>query len=345
MKYLIRRILTSFITLLVLLSAIYLLFRLPAYLKGVSPVNVPLWALLGTKEREQLIKELRETMGLPPAGASLKTHLHYFVMYLKHMLTLDFGWSTTYPPFRITPMLLKALPYTLILLGSVTFFSIIVGVKVGVNLAKTPGSTKDQAGILTGVVLNAFPVYWLAPLMIFLFSNLLGVYPPYPSGGNSLLPGVAESPDFFYRIVGSLFMLILPMATLTLGLIGTWIYLMRNSLVRTLSEGYIFTARAKGLEEEAVLFKHALKNALIPFSTNVVLSLSTLWTWVIFAEVIFKIPGIGYMLYVASGVGPLGSFDYATAQTLTYFIALTMIIGNVLSDISYGFLDPRVRYS
>lgn len=316
--------------------AIYFIFRLPAYIKGVSPVDVYLWPILRfieRGEREAMERQIRRAMGIPPEGASIKTRLLYFLSYLTHMLTFQFGWSTTFPPHRITPQLLSALPYTLVLIVPATILSIILGINLGIRIAKDPGSKKDNAITVSGLSLNALPVYWLGPFLILIFDIAFG----YPQP----IANLEAYPDIFYRSMNLVYMMILPIITMILGLVGSWIYLMRNSLIMTMKEEYIFTARAKGLDERTVLYRHAFKNARLPFYTNIMLSISTLWTWVIFIEVVFDIPGVGMQLYRACVMG----FDYATAQTISYFIALVVIIGNLISDITYGFLDPRIRYN
>lgn len=343
-KYIARRILTSSITLITLLTAIYFIFRLPAYLQGVSPVNTYLFSYLvghpftPPEKVNEIINAIRRSMGLPPKGASVKTRLFYFLLYLKNMLTFNFGWSTTLPPKKIMPQVLKRLPYTLTLIGPSIFFSIILGMRIAPMIAKKPGTKTDKGITISGLILSASPVYWLGTMLLFIFGGMLNLYPP---SRGVVLPGFKEVADPFYAFMGQVFMMLLPLATIVLGLVGSWIYLMRNLLVKNMTERYIFTARAKGLDETAVLYKHAFKNALLPFWTNVVLSLSALWAWVIYVEILFEIPGVGMLFYNAV-VAP---FDYSTAQTLTFFISLTVIVGNLLSDIAYVFVDPQVRYT
>lgn len=344
-KYLLRRIITSIVSLIVILTFIYFLFRLPAYLHDVSPVDVYLWQnwVFSDYEKSELIRMIRDNMGLPPRNASLIIRIKYFFSYLSHMLTFRFGYSTTYPVKKITPQIVRALPYSLILLVFPPFLSIVLAINFGLKIARDPNSTKDKFITFSGLIFRGIPVYWLAPITIYIFQRI-GLY-PYSRGLDfPRLHSIVSNPDIFYEFIGNSFMILLPILAMTLGLAGSWIYLMRNSILMKVDESYILTARAKGVDEHTILHDHAFRNAVIPFSTNILLSIPMLWTWLVFVEVIFEIPGLGYLLYQAIGATPYTAFDYATTQVLIYFIALTVILSNFLSDIAYGLLDPRVRY-
>lgn len=344
-KYVLRRILTSIFTLIVILTSIYFLFRLPAYLRGVSPVDVYLWQnwTFSDYEKSELIRLIRDNMGLPPQNASLFVRIKYFFSYLYNMLTFQLGYGTTYPPVKIAPRILRALPYSLLLLILPPFFSIVLAINFGLKIANDPNSPKDKIITYSGLILRGIPVYWLAPITIYVFQRL-GFY-PYARGLDfPRLFSTYSNPDVFYSFIGKTFMMILPLLAMTLGLAGSWIYLMRNSILMKVDEDYILTARAKGVDEHSVLYDHAFKNAVIPFSTNIILSIPMLWTWIVFVEVIFNINGLGALLYRAIGATNFTAFDYATTQVLIYIIALTVIVSNLLSDIAYALLDPRIRY-
>jgi len=118
-----------------------------------------------------------------------------------------------------------------------------------------------------------------------------------------------------------------------------WMLLMRSSLMEVMGEDYILTARAKGLDEATVLYKHAFRNAILPVATGVILALAGVWTGAVITETIFVIPGVGYLLLQA-----IIQLDYPLCEATFYFIALTTIVANIIADISYAFLDPRVKY-
>ncbi|NIQ07285.1 MAG: ABC transporter permease [Candidatus Korarchaeota archaeon] len=341
-KYVIRRILTTFITLIITLTFLYFLFRVPAYLTGKSPAELyafqQLQGMTGVSEelKNEIVKELRKSMGIPPEGATITERAQYFFMYLRSMLTFNFGYSSSVPPFKVASRFLSTLPYTLLLMGPTVFLQILLGIWLGMEAGKDPGSLKDNAITLAGLSLYSLPSYWLGPLLILIFTGLLGLY---PAKRGPTLPNLYTS-NAFYMIVGHLGMMLLPIVTLLLVTIGSWIYLMRNSLIDVITEDYIFTAKAKGLDERTILYRHAFRNALLPVWTNIVLNVATLWTGVIITERIFGLPGVGSMLITAIS----SPIDYATAQMFFYFITLSILIANFIADISYALLDPRVKY-
>lgn len=341
-EYIARRLITTFITLLLVVSAIYFIFRLPAYLTGQTPADLYGFQRilenpdLGEAQKRTLINQLRRSMGIPPKGASFLTRAKYFFLYLKNMLLFNFGTSTTRPPFDIIARFLNVLPYTLILLGPATLFSILIGIYLGTKAGGNPGTKQDKAVTLTGLSLYSVPSYWLGPMLILIFAGILGVYPPIPKAS---LPGL-NTHDTFYQWMGTLGMMSLPITALVVVSVGSWIYLMRNSLMDVITEDYIFTARAKGLDERTVLYRHAFRNAVLPIWTSIVLSIATMWTGVLITEQIFNIPGVGH-LFVTAITRPI---DYATGQTMFYFMAISVLFANLIADISYSFLDPRVQY-
>ncbi|NIQ07502.1 MAG: ABC transporter permease [Candidatus Korarchaeota archaeon] len=342
-KYFIRRLITTFITLLIVVSLLYFLFRLPAYVTGRSPEEVYGWRRLQQsskwtpEEKEELFRELRKSMGLPPKDAGFAERMGYFFQYMKNMLTFNFGYNANPDDLHpIAPALARRLPYTLLLLGPSTFFTILIGIWLGVRAGKEPGSTQDKAFTVGGLSIYSLPSYWLGPFLLWFFAMVVPIFPPQ---AGPTLPNLFAT-DPFYKILGMVAMLTLPVFTLVTVSVGGWIYLMRNSLTDVITEDYIFTARAKGLDERAVVYKHAFRNALFPIWTSIVLSVATMWTGAIITEQIFSLPGVGSMLIEAV----LQPMDYPIAQTIFYFIALTTLGANLIADISYALLDPRVQY-
>lgn len=339
-KYTARRLLTGFITILVVLSAIYFIFRLPSYVLGMSPAELYTKQLVRGSQKynvnvSKVRERLEEQMGIPGEDASIAERAKFFFVYLFNMVTFNFG-KTTVPPFQpVTQVLLNRLPYTLLLLGPTTFLQILIGINLGVQAGKGVGSKKDKGLVIFGLSTRSLPSYWVQMLAIFVFVYILGVYPaalgPTPPGFSYREP--------FFKIMAMLYMFSLPIATLVFSGFGAWIYLTRNSLADVITEDYIFTARAKGLPESTVVYKHALRNAILPIWTNIVLALAYMWTGVVITETIFNISGVGQLLIHSIFVR-----DYALEQLIFYFIALSVIGANIVADVSYGILDPRVSY-
>lgn len=345
-KYTLRRILSAFVTLLIVLSTVYFLFRLPAYLGYSKPAK--LYGLrrirssqkkLTKEQQEKIIKKLRNRMGIPPEGASLKVRIKYFLQYMKNMLSFNFG-TQTLPPYRpATKLLLRKLPYTLLLTGPVVFLQILLGLILGIEAGKDVGSTKDSAITIAGLSTRSLPSYWVAMLLLLLvFAIRVNGQSLYPATLGPTTPFIYREP--FLNFLSVCFMYSLPIITLVVSGFGSWVYLMRNQLADVITEDYIFTARAKGLDESTILYKHALRNAILPVWTNIVLSIAWIWTGVVITETIFSLPGVG-SFFVDSVLPP---FDYAIEQMMFFFIALSVIGANLIADITYGILDPRVSY-
>lgn len=341
-KYAARRVFTGFITILVLLSTIYFLFRLPAYVTGTSPAD--LYGMQRVRQRreqmseaeyQELVNDIRKEMGLPPEEASFAVRTKYFFRYLFNMLTFNFGRQTLPPYQSTTSVLLTALPYSLLLLAPTIFIQIVIGIGLGVEAGKDIRSTKDKGLTIMGLSARSLPAYWIQMLSIFIFVFILKIYP------SKLGPTTGfQYRESFYSTLSMLYMFSLPILTLVLSGFGSWIYLTRNSLADVITEDYIFTARAKGLSEQTILYKHALRNAILPLWTSIVLSIAWMWTGAVITENIFGLPGVG-SLFLESLVPPM---DYGISQTLFYFIALSVVTANIIADITYGFLDPRVTY-
>lgn len=342
-RYAVRRILTGLITIIITMASLYFIFRLPAYVAGKDPAR--LYGVirirsnpgqqLTPEEQEEIIRELRESMGLPPKDASLAVRLQYFFKYMINTLTFDFG-TETLPPYRpATEIFLEKLPYTLLLLGPTIFFQVLLGLSLGIQAGKDVESTKDKAITITGLSTYSLPSYWVQMLSIFLFVLVLEVYPALLG---PTLPFQYREP--FFKFLGTVFMFSLPIMTLVISGFGSWVYLMRNTLADVITEDYIFTARAKGLDETTILYKHALRNAVLPVWTNLVIAIATLWGGAVITETIFNLPGVGQRFIQAM----LPPIDYAMEQMIFYFFALSVIGANVIADITYGILDPRVSY-
>lgn len=341
-KYTVRRILTGFITIIVTLGALYFIFRLPMYVTGTSPAQLYGFRIIrqqtediSKQEAQAIIKNIRKTMGIPPEGASLGVRLKFFGRYMYRMITFQFGKEGLPPNRPIVPLLLARLPYTLTMLGPTILIEILLGLTLGVSAGKSVDQPKDKAITLFSLSTYSLPFYWIEMILIFLFVFQFNIWPAT----------LGPTPTFqfrepFFRSLSVLFMMVLPIAGLTISGFGSWVYLMRNSLADVITEDYIFTARAKGLDETTIVYKHALRNAILPMWTNIVLSIATLWGGAVITETIFSIPGVGRFFYNSM----LPPTDYPVVQMVFFFIALSVIGANIVADITYGILDPRVAY-
>jgi peptide/nickel transport system permease protein len=285
-------------------------------------------------------------------GFDVPLHERYF-KYIVNMLTFQFGNSNSPATPPVYDLIVERLPNTFLLMGVSTTFAILIGIILGVISAHKRGSIFDTSMVTSSLVLFSLPVFWLGMMLIGIFSMNLKWFPPgmtvpqnwilpgpWPTaltsfnvfGWQITIPGLAE-------IAGRLHHLFLPALTLTLFQYGNFLLLTRATMIEALTEDYIVTARAKGIKERVVLFKHALKNASLPIITSAALSLATIMSGAIITETVFNWPGIGLLTWKSISV-----YDYPVLHVLFYIEAVIVILGNFAADLLYGVIDPRIKY-
>ena len=272
-----------------------------------------------TEVSEEVVAALRSKHGLD------KPVYVQYVIWLGNMLSGDLGWSyqSNQPVGAI--LLPRILPTVQIgLLGWI--FAMLVAIPAGVLAATEPHSWKDWLGTVGALVGAAMPYFLIGGLLIYVMALKLQWLPA--SG--------FVSP--FDDPLASLKTSIQPAITLGLGLAAVIMRQTRSSFVEVFQQGYIRTARAKGLSKGSVIVSHAFKNAMLPVVTILGIQLGTLFSGAVITETIFAIPGIGRLL-----VDSILGRDYLTVQAVVLFITLAVVLANLAVDITYGFLDPRIR--
>jgi peptide/nickel transport system permease protein len=264
-----------------------------------------------------------------------------FYDYLKAMLTFNFGYSYEYNA-GVTSLLISSgrLANTLLLLGTSTVLSIIIGTVLGITISKKRGSASDNFWVTASLTTFSLPTFFIGILLIFVFAIALNWFPiggVYPNAWDN--SNLHLSLPLLTVVLVRLQYLFLPALTLTLFSYGGFLLLTRATMMEALSEDFITTARAKGLSERAVLFKHAFRNASLPIITSSALSFGAILGGAIITETIFDWNGIGYWLYNA-----ILYHDFPVMQAMFYLIALSVIAANFISDILYGIVDPRIKY-
>ncbi len=264
-----------------------------------------------------------------------------FYDYIKAMLTFQFGFSYASNQDVTFEMISTGkLANTLVLLGASTVFAIIIGTVLGIIISRKRGSSLDSFWVTTSLTTFSLPTFFMGILLIFVFSVALNWFPPGGTHPNTWdIIGANLTPPLFQQILIRLQYLFLPALTLTLFAYGGFLLLTRATMMEALSEDYILTARAKGLTERAILFKHAFKNASLPLITNAALSFAFILSGAIITETIFNWDGLGRWLFSS-----IGYKDYPVMQAMFYIIALCVIAANFVSDILYGIVDPRIKY-
>ena len=254
------------------------------------------------------------------------------VNYIGETLTGDLGYSIKYRGQPVTEVVIDAAGPTVLLIGLGEAIAIVVGLWLGARSGWRRGSRIDRVGNGISLILYSMPYFVIGMPLIIIFAAGLHWFPT--SGMTS--PGASRD------LVASLFdvgrHLVLPLAAVSLGLIGAYSILMRASIIDTRAEDYVTTARAKGLADGRILRAHAFPNALLPMVTLIAINLGYVVAGAITAEIVFNWPGLGTLTVQA-----LAARDYPLLQAIFLIIAISVVLANLAADIIYGYLDPRVR--
>lgn len=281
----------------------------------------------------EVLDQIRRNFGLDQP-----VHIRY-LKWLGAFLTGNFGYSfaQSRPVFDV---LMDALPNTLILTGIALALVFIFGVLIGVIQAVRQYSLLDGFLSITSLFFYSMPPFWLALMLMLIFSlkfhewNLPFALPP---------TGIT-SVDYEFmtagqKVIDRIQHLVLPVATLTLALAAGVSRYTRGQMLEVIRQDYIRTARAKGLPERRVIMKHALRNSMIPVITLLGLYLPFLFSGAVFVEVIFAWPGMGRVIFDA-----IFQRDYPLVMATSFIFAVLVVLGNLLADVLYAVVDPRIRY-
>ena len=273
----------------------------------------PVLALVGERYDEETLDDMREELGLD------KPLIVQYVEYLGRLARFDLGRSfLTRRP--VSEAILERLPRTLVLALSAMAIAVLFGVAIGLLAAWGRFPRLGRLCMVFTLVGVSIPVFWLGLLLIHLFAIKLSVLPPSGYGG------------------GSLRYLILPAFTLSLSSMATVARVTRSGIIDTANEDYVRTARAKGLGELVVLGKHVLRNALVPVVTIVGADFGSYLSGSVLTESIFGWPGLGRLI-----VQGILRRDFPVIQGAVLFMAVMFVVVNLIVDLSYGFIDPRIR--
>lgn len=260
------------------------------------------------------------------ANLQAKYHLdmplwQQYLYYLKSLLQGDLGASFRYADWSVNDLVAKALPVSAATGGGSLLISVVIGVGLGIVAALRQNSLVDYLVMLIGNIGSAFPSFVIGPVLIMVFAIWLGVA---PAGGWN---------DFDVRYM------LLPMALLTFINVSTIGRVMRGSLIEVLNSNFIRTARAKGLPLRTIVFRHALKPALLPVvSVLGPLAISSI-TAAVVTESVFSLPGIGKLI-----VNGAANRDYTLVLGLVVLVTVVAVVLNLLVDLAYALLDPKIRY-
>ncbi|MBE7732876.1 ABC transporter permease [Devosia faecipullorum] len=293
-------------TLLVVWGAVTLIFLLIRLAPGD-----PALVMLGPTATEDQLAALRDRLGL---GGSL---VHQYAIFLKDLVQFDFGMSVRLGKPAMDAVL-ERLPATLELTFWATILSVGLGIPLGALAGRRPGGWVDKLVSSLALFGKSLPGFWLGVILILIFARQFRILPSFGSG--------------------SFAHLILPTITMTLPFLAIVIRLTRSTVVDTLREPFVLTAYAKGLREREVLADHVVRNSLLPVVTMTGLQLTTLVGGAVVTETVFSWPGIGSLL-----VASVAARDYAVVQAIAIVVALMVAFINVITDLVYAQLDPRIR--
>jgi peptide/nickel transport system permease protein len=318
-RYIIRRSLWVILLLLIVSAVTFVIFY-------ALPSGDPAALRAGKSPSPEQLQQIRHTLGLDKP---------IYVQYWRYMkaivLHLDFGYSyQNSQPVR-TEMLQRAPATASLTVGAVVVW-LLVGLPVGVLSAVRSRSMLDRFSMGAALIAISAPVYWLGLMGLFFFSKDIGQIPIF-MGAGTYTP-LSENPAKWF---GSL---LLPWLVLAASFAAFYARLLRSNLIDTMSQDYIRTARAKGLSERAVIWRHAVRAAITPIVTVLGLDIGILLGGSILTETVFNIPGIGRYAYE----GIINS-DLPVIQGTVLFGAFFIVVANLVVDIAYALLDPRVRYA
>jgi len=333
LTYTIRRLILSIPTLLFISLVIFLLLKLaPGDPLASQPLTIP----------AEVREKMREALGVgqPWYIAFPKWLYQFFVVEPMVLVDTIFGTTWSDGQFRaiswqtrspIMEIVAQRIPQTLWVVGTAYIVAILIAIPVGVYSAYRQYSFFDNAGTFVTMVGFSVPPFFSGVLVIVIFSVQLGWFP-------SIYDTTLKVVDWD-SFVKQLQQMVMPVMVLALQITSQISRFMRASMLDNLNQDYVRTARAKGLGEKTVVLVHVLRNSMIPVVTIIALGIPAIFGGAIITEQVFKVNGIGQLLITA-----IQANDLPMVQTLTFIFAVLIVLFNLIADVLYGILDPRIRY-
>jgi peptide/nickel transport system permease protein len=320
-RYIIRRLLWVVVLLfLVSLITFFIFYTFPS----ADPAQLR----AGRQPNPELVEQIRENLGLNDPW--YQQYGHYMKQLVLHF---DFGYSFQ-NNISVKEQIFDRIPATASLALGAAVIWIISGIVIGTISAVRRRSLLDRVTMTGALVAISAPVYWLGLVSLYLFSSDIGKFPvPFFDGAGSYVP-FSDDPSQWFQS------LLLPWMVLAAAFAALYARLLRGNMIEVMSEDYIRTARAKGLPERTVIFRHGLRSAINPIVTAAGLDIGILLGGAILTETVFNIPGVGRLAYDS-----IQNADLPMIQGTVLLGAFFIIFANLVVDVLYAFLDPRVRYS
>jgi peptide/nickel transport system permease protein len=318
-RYIIRRLLWVVVLLFCVSLLTFIIFF-------VFPSTDPAQLRAGRQPNPQLVEQIRENLGLNDPW--YQQYYHYMKDLILHF-DLGFSYTTNVP---VKEELFDRVPASISLAIGAAVIWLLAGIAVGVISAVRSRTALDRVTMGLALIAISAPVYWLGLVALFLFSSDIGELHLF-KGAGSYVP-FSQDPFIWFES------LIMPWFVLAAAFAAFYARLLRGSMIEVMGEDYIRTARAKGLTERRVIFRHGLRSAITPVVTAAGLDIGILLGGTILVETVFNIPGVGRLAYDSIQTG-----DLPMIQGTVLLGAFFIIVANLVVDVLYAFLDPRVRYS
>lgn len=323
MRYLLRRLGFYLIAFWV---AITLNFLLPHLMPG-NPLEA-----LKIRYQAQLQQNPHLLDALTPLFNKHQDLLVQYFQYLGDLAHLNFGVSYSQFPTPVNTIIGSALPWSLFLAGSSAVLAFFIGTVLGVVVSWWRGKPFDLVVTPLTMLTQSFPAFFVAMLILYFVGVEAGWFPLNHAYDVNVQPGWTWG--FISSVVDHS---VMPVAALLLSSVGGWLLGMRAVMINTLAEDYVVMAEAKGLSTPRIMFMYAARNALLPQVTSLAITLGYALTSLVLIENVFSYPGLGYQL-----VNSVLANDYPLMQALFFIIAVAMLLANLLADLTYSLLDPRV---
>lgn len=322
MRFLARRLGQMVFTFFVILTILFFIFR-------IMPGD-PAAAILDPKMSSEAKDMVRKAFGLD------KPIFIQYLVFIKNTLQGDFGRSFYYNKPVVEVVGRRIFP-TILLFTLASVLTYAIGIRLGKALAWRRGSLFDTVANFAGLLFYTVFIPWFGFILLWIFSYRLNLL-PLAGMLSPELWGYGDA-SMFQKFWDVVYHLILPVTTLTLVNLASAMLLMRNSMLEVLREDFVVTARAKGLQPQVIRDRHVARNAMLPVITSFALSLAASVSGGVLTEAVFSWPGLGLTLLEA-----VLNYDYPLLQTAFLFLAVLVLVFNLLADMTYAYLDPRIRY-
>ena len=260
--------------------------------------------------------------------------LEQFVLYVANLLKGELGISFVQIGRPVISIILgRKMINTIILMGSSMFIAFTLGIVLGVFAAWRRGTKLDISFIVISLATYSMPVFWFGMLLLLFFSYYINIFPI----AGTITPGIAH-PNFLAYAKDYLHHLMAPMITLGVSFFGGYFLFMRDTILDVFTEDYMLTARAKGLSNRKVLFKHAMRNALLPMVSLMGVHITFLISGAVMTETVFSWDGLGRLIYDS-----VRNNDYPVLQGIFLLMAVLVVVASIIADIVNAYLDPRIK--